>query len=197
MANDEAIREGRIDLAPMVDVASIAARFHGGLYRFAVSLTKSEPEAADLAQQTLLILIRRAHQIRDFSQIKCWLFTTLRREFLRTVRCGRKHSEVEFLPDIHDLGTRDPEPWRSLDGRIALDALSRVDEPYRAPLKLFYLSELSYKEIAETLEIPPGTVMSRLSRGKEQLKSILADGANLTIAKPKRIGTSFVKELSN
>jgi hypothetical protein len=56
MANDEEIQEGRIDLAPMVDVASIAARFYGGLYRFAVSQTKRESDAADLAQQTFLIL---------------------------------------------------------------------------------------------------------------------------------------------
>ena len=84
-----------------------------------------------------------------------------------------------------------------MDGRIVLDALLHMDEPYRTTLKLFYLNDLSYKEIAETLEIPPGTVMSRLSRGKEQLKSILADGMNVTIAKPKGTGTSFVKEVSN
>jgi RNA polymerase sigma-70 factor (ECF subfamily) len=61
-----------------------------------------------------------------------------------------------------------------LDTRIVLDALSRIDAKYRTIVELFYLSELSYREIAETLKIPIGTVMSRLSRGKEQLKSIVA-----------------------
>jgi RNA polymerase sigma-70 factor, ECF subfamily len=51
----------------------------------------------------------------------------------------------------------------------------QVDEAYRVALELFYLSNLSYREIGETLEIPIGTVMSRLSRGKEQLKSILSE----------------------
>ena len=123
MANDDAIHDGRIDLATEVDVTSNAARFYSALHRFAVSLTRNESDAADLAQQTFLILAQRLHQIRDFSQIKCWLFTTLHREFLHKIRRGRKHFEVEFLPDIHDLATREPEPWRSLDGRIVLDAL--------------------------------------------------------------------------
>jgi RNA polymerase sigma-70 factor (ECF subfamily) len=61
-----------------------------------------------------------------------------------------------------------------LDTRIVLDALVQIDVKYRTSVELFYLSELSYKEIAETLKMPIGTVMSRLSRGKEQLKSIVA-----------------------
>jgi RNA polymerase sigma factor (sigma-70 family) len=55
-----------------------------------------------------------------------------------------------------------------------IDALDQIEPTYRTAVELFYLSELSYKEIAQTLDIPIGTVMSRLSRGKEQLKSILA-----------------------
>jgi RNA polymerase sigma-70 factor (ECF subfamily) len=173
MINYEATQDGGNYLGKEVDITCIAARFYSALYRFAVYLTRSETDAADLVQETFLVLTRRSHQIRDFSQIKCWLFTTLRREFIRTIRRRKKYFEVEFLPDIHNSPTSDLEPWQSLDARIVLDALLRVNERYRATLKLFYLSELSYKEIAETLGMPIGTVMSRLSRGKEQLKSIL------------------------
>ena len=174
MAIAEAICRRQTNLTSEVDFNSVVEQFHCPLFRFAVSLLRSESDAADLVQQTFLKLARNSHQIRDFSQIRCWLFTTLRREFLRTVRRRKKHFETEFIPDIHDAPTKEPEPWQSLDTRIVLDALLQIDVKYRTSLELFYLSELSYKEIAETLKIPIGTVMSRLSRGKEQLKSIVA-----------------------
>jgi RNA polymerase sigma-70 factor, ECF subfamily len=176
MKTFEAIKDGANFLGEEMDITSIAARFYSALYRFAVSLTRGETDAADLVQETFLALTQSSHQIRDFSQIKSWLFTTLRREFLRTIRRRKIHYEVEFLPDIHNLPASDLAPWRSLDSRIVRDALLQVDEPYQATLRHFYLCEFSYKEIAEALKIPIGTVMSRLSRGKEQLKSILSNG---------------------
>ena len=60
-----------------------------------------------------------------------------------------------------------------LDGHAVMEALQQVDESYRAALALFYLEDLSYLEIAEMLDIPTGTVMSRLSRGKAQLRELL------------------------
>jgi len=174
IASKEATDHREIDLTGCTDVTPIVEVLYGSLYQFAVSLTRSESDAADLVQQTFLALIQQLDQIRDFSKIKCWLFTTLRRSFLLKIRHHRKHPEVEFLPDVHDFPAADPEIWRSLDARSVPKALSKVDERYRVALELFYLSELSYREIGEALGIPIGTVMSRLSRGKEQLKSILA-----------------------
>jgi RNA polymerase sigma factor (sigma-70 family) len=158
---------GATNLVPIVD------RFYGPLYQFAVRLTKSESDAADLVQQTFFTLIQHLHQIRDLSKIKCWLFTTLRRNFLMEVRHRTKHREVEFLPDVHGLQTEDPSHWKSLDALTVRRALLQVDGLYRAALQLFYVKNLSYREIGKALEIPIGTVMSRLSRGKTQLKSIL------------------------
>jgi RNA polymerase sigma-70 factor (ECF subfamily) len=65
--------------------------------------------------------------------------------------------------DAHDFHAEDPEVWRSLDAGSVRDALSRVDEKYRVALELFYLKNLSYREIVDALGIPIGTVMSRLS----------------------------------
>lgn len=152
-----------------VDVTVIVDRFYGSLYRFAVSFTGNESDAVDLVQRTFRILSRRLHQIHHFSKIECWLFTTLHRIFLVKIRHQRKHSKVEFLPQVHDFAAGDPESWRFLNGRNLLAALSRVDETCRAALGLFHLSNLSCRDIAEILEIPVGTLMSRLSRGKEQL----------------------------
>jgi RNA polymerase sigma-70 factor (ECF subfamily) len=174
ITSEELTGHGEINFAGGTDVTPIVEVLYGSLYQFAVGLTRSEPDAADLVQQTFLSLIQRLHQIRDFSKIKCWLFTTLRRNFLMEVRRRRKCSEVEFLPDVHDFRAGDPEAWRSLDAQKVREALSQVDEAYRAALELFYLSNLSYREIGEALGIPIGTVMSRLSRGKAQLKSILS-----------------------
>ena len=174
IANKEVTDRGEINFTGATDVTPIVDVLYGSLYQFAVALTRSESDAADLVQQTFLSLIQRLHQIRDFSKIKCWLFTTLRRNFLIEVRRRRKCSEVEFLPDVHDFRAGDPEPWRSLDAQKVREALLQVDEAYRVALELFYLKDLSYREIGEALEIPIGTVMSRLSRGKAQLKSILS-----------------------
>jgi RNA polymerase sigma-70 factor (ECF subfamily) len=84
------------------------------------------------------------------------------------------HPHVELRPDIHDSPSVASDAERALDAKFVVEALSCVEETYRIALDLFYLGELSYKEIAQALEIPIGTVMSRLSRGKDQLKALLA-----------------------
>ncbi len=145
------------------------------LYRFALSLTKSSSDACDLTQQTFFIWAKKGDQLRDGSKAKSWLFTTLYREFLR----GRRRAEhVTALEDLGPVEADPPAPEvdlvTGLDASLVVEALLEVDEAYRAPLTLFYLQDLSYKEIAETLEVPIGTVMSRLSRGKSQLRTALA-----------------------
>jgi RNA polymerase sigma-70 factor (ECF subfamily) len=164
---------GPANYADDVDLGYIVDEFYGSVLLFAVGLTKSEADAADLAQQTFLTLSQKLHQIRDLSKIKCWLFTTVHRNFLRQVRHHRKHPEIEFRSDVHDIAIPHAEASRSLDAERILSAFSQVDHSYRAALEAFYLGELSYREIAWKLKIPLGTVMSRLSRGKEQLRAIL------------------------
>jgi RNA polymerase sigma-70 factor, ECF subfamily len=172
--NKEATDRRESYLTGCTDIIPILESLYGSLYQFAVHLTRSESDAADLVQQTFLILIQNLYQIRDLSRIKCWLFTTLRRNFLMEVRHRTKHREVEFLPNVHDLPVEDASPWSAMDALEVRKALLQVEEIYRVTLELFYVSELSYREIEEILEIRPGTVMSRLSRGKAQLKSILS-----------------------
>jgi RNA polymerase sigma-70 factor (ECF subfamily) len=150
--------------------------YHAALYRFALSLARNSADASDLTQQTFYVWATKGAALRDRSKAKTWLFTTLYREFLRTRRRGQRLTAIEDLPpaerDVPDeLAANHVE---RLDGETVLAALQEIDEAFRAPLTLFYLQDLSYAEIAETLDVPIGTVMSRLSRGKIQLRARLA-----------------------
>lgn len=150
----------------------IVNAYYQPLYRFGYSLAKNEHEAGDLAQQAFFIYAEKGHSLRDKSKVKSWLFTTLYREFLRR---KRKDSRMDnYEPEMLEVagGSVEPHVRRSMDGHLALEALDEVDEVYREPLILFYLKDLAYKEIAEVLNVPIGTIMSRLSRGKAQLRDI-------------------------
>lgn len=149
---------------------NIVSAYYQPLFRFGYSLAKNDADAGDLTQQTFFIYAEKGHTLRDTSKIKSWLFTTLYREFLK----GRKKESRTDLYEPEHLensgGSVSPEVHRSMDGALAMKSLLQVDEIYRHPLALFYIQDLSYKEISEILDVPIGTVMSRLSRGKAQLR---------------------------
>lgn len=145
------------------------------LFRFALSLTKNSSDAGDLTQQTFFIWAKQGHALRDAGKAKSWLFTTLYREFLRGRRRADRVTALEDLgPAEADPPAPDIDVITGMDAGLVVEALQEVDEAYRAPLTLFYMQDLSYKEIAGMLEVPIGTVMSRLSRGKSQLRAALA-----------------------
>jgi RNA polymerase sigma-70 factor (ECF subfamily) len=148
------------------------------LYRFALSLAHSEADAGDLVQQTFYRWAAKGDQLRDKSKVKSWLFTTLHREFLGQRRHEDKFPKVEIsslAEDGVELSVDSPSPEKQLDGASVMAALQKLDETYRAPLALFYLEEHSYRDIAEILEIPIGTVMSRISRGKQLLRKTVLE----------------------
>jgi RNA polymerase sigma-70 factor (ECF subfamily) len=163
-------------MASGVDFENIVARFYEPLYQFAFSLTRAEADACDLTQQTFYVWAKKGHQLRDATKVKTWLFTTLHRTFLESRRRQVRfpHYELDEVP--LDLPTLSPTTVNQLDSPQVLQALSRVDELYQAPVALFYLEDCSYKEIAEILGVPMGTVKSRMARGIAQLQSILTRG---------------------
>lgn len=145
-----------------------------GLYRFALSMCRRESTAQDLVQQTFLQWAKKGHALRDASKVKTWLFTTIYREWLAIARREKKYEEVEFEADLHgSTQNEDDGENPRVDSATLQTALEQLDPNYRAPLVLFYLKELSYRDIAETLGVPLGTVMSRLSRAKDSLRAIL------------------------
>jgi RNA polymerase sigma-70 factor (ECF subfamily) len=159
-----------------VDFESVVASYYEPLYQFAFSLTRAEADACDLTQQTFYVWATKGHQLRDQTKVKTWLFTTLHRAFLESRRRQVRfpHYELEEVP--MDLPTLSPATVNQLDAPQVLQALGQVDEIYQAPVTLFYLEDCSYKEIAEILDIPIGTVKSRMARGIGQLQIILTRG---------------------
>ncbi|MCE9609364.1 MAG: RNA polymerase sigma factor [Chthoniobacter sp.] len=166
-----------------IDFNELVDRHYTALFRFALSLAKNGSDAADLTQQTFYLWAAKGHQLRDLAKVKSWLFTTLYREYLSTYRHATKFPHVELDDVSHELPGVAPSIFNDIDGHTVVGALVAVDEVFRAPLSLFYLEELSYQEIADVLEIPIGTVMSRLSRGKAQLRQLLLDARAGAIGK--------------
>jgi RNA polymerase sigma-70 factor (ECF subfamily) len=146
--------------------------YYAPLFRFARSLTRNASDAADLTQQTFLIWARSGHQLRDSAKAKSWLFTTLYREHLRA---RRKDACMIPLPMSSEIAESESRPSHTqLDVPAVMAALQALRNDYRAPLVLFYLEDRSYREIAEALSVPIGTVMTRLHRGKRELRYALA-----------------------
>jgi RNA polymerase sigma-70 factor (ECF subfamily) len=157
------------------DFESLVARYYEPLYQFAFSLARAEADACDLTQQTFYVWATKGHQLRDVSKVKTWLFTTLHREFLATRRRQARFPHVELEGAAAELPVISPMAVNRLDTAQILEALSRVDEIFQAPITLFYLQDCSYNEIAEILDVPLGTVKSRLTRGLGRLQQLVAD----------------------
>lgn len=165
-------------MAESLDFENLVASHYAPLYQFAFSLTRDEAESCDLTQQTFCIWAAKGHQLRDWTKVKTWLFTTLHREFLGARRKQTRFPHVELETAAAELPAISPAAVSRLDAAQVLDALGQLDEIYRAPVALFYLQDYSYKEIAEVLGVPLGTVKSRLTRGLGKLHQFLADADN-------------------
>ncbi|HEX4343453.1 MAG TPA: RNA polymerase sigma factor [Verrucomicrobiae bacterium] len=162
-------------MSAKLDFEALVACYYRPLYQFAYSLTRAESDACDLTQQTFYIWATKGHQLRDESKVKTWLFTTLHRQFLEIKRRQTRFPHQELSEVEAELPTISPQLFGQLDSAQVLRTLSKVDDIYQAPIALFYLEDYAYKEIAEILEVPLGTVKSRLARGIMQLQKLLAD----------------------
>lgn len=156
---------------PMSEFQDLVDAHYEALYRFAMSMAKNRETAADLVQQTFCIWAKKGDQLQDRSKAKTWLFTTLHREFLAYARKAKRFSDEELTEAVAGkVESVEDDADRQMDAARAVQLLGELDETFRAPITLFYLQQHSYKEIAEILDIPIGTVMSRISRAKEMLR---------------------------
>jgi RNA polymerase sigma-70 factor (ECF subfamily) len=148
------------------------------LFAFAYRLTGSLDLAEDLTQQTFLIAQQRIDQLRDPSRLKAWLLKIMRNAFLKQLRRPRFPVRDAFV-DVDQLGG-DEARELAYDEELLHAALQRLPEEFRVVVLMFYFEDLSYREIAEELALPIGTVMSRLSRAKSHLRGMLPLPAKLS-----------------
>ncbi len=151
-------------------LAVIVREWYDPLYRFALSLSRDGEHALDLTQNAFHKLARHYDRLRDPAKVKSWLFSVVHREYLDHYR-HQTRFPATTLDEAPELASERPHGGEArLDGQRMMRLLGELDEKFRAPLAMFYLENFSYKEIADTLDIPIGTVMSRLRRAKDQLR---------------------------
>jgi RNA polymerase sigma-70 factor (ECF subfamily) len=142
------------------------------LFRYAYRLSGSRVEAEDLTQEAFCKAQLNLNQLRDASRAKPWLFSILRNAYLHRVR-AEKHQHLVPLEEVGELAEPLPEPLPPIDPERLQQALNELPETFRTPIILFYFEEFGYRDIAEQMDLPLGTVMSRLARAKAHLRSRL------------------------
>jgi len=148
------------------------------LYRYAYRLSGSSADAEDLTQEAFGKALARIAQLREPDRAKAWLFRILRNGYLRKVRDQKRHRVVPLdavgdVPERADGFAEVPD----IDPDRLQTALNELDESFRTPIILYYFEEFSYRDIAEQMELPIGTVMSRLARAKAYLRQNLTTEA--------------------
>jgi RNA polymerase sigma-70 factor, ECF subfamily len=159
------------DRGESLDIGQLVADFHQPLYRYAYRLSGSVSDAEDLTQQVFLIAQQKIHQVRDSECRRGWLFTVLRNCYSKSFRGRLPTVGLEFDIDAVPAAIADT----TVDTEQLQLALNALSDEFKIVVLMFYFEQRSYREIAALLEIPLGTVMSRLARGKSHLRRLLSD----------------------
>ncbi len=160
------------------------------LYNVALKYTGRTYDAEDLVQETMFTAYKKFYQLREESKCRAWLFMILRSHFLKEQRQLIKRPFLDdgtgYLKHVVDetavsLAKKYEEKINSEEVQRVLDVLP---EKFKSPLILYYMQELTYQEISEYLDVPIGTVMSRLARAKKHMKKeILRKAKGLLIGR--------------
>jgi RNA polymerase sigma-70 factor (ECF subfamily) len=150
--------------------ADSALRHLDRLHAAALALSGNRADAEDLVQETYLTLLRRPRRLRGTSEL-AYLTTMLRNRFIDERRAAARRQAGPGLYEIDEhvdprAGLR---PDRVAEDREVLDAVHALDSPFRETLVAVDMLGLSYKEAAAALDVPVGTIMSRLARGRDRI----------------------------
>lgn len=160
-------------MASAIDANALIDAHYQALYRYAYRLGGSAADAEDLVQETFGKALPRLATLREADRAKAWLFRILRNAYLHRVRDEKRN---RYVPgeNLDELAAIEPAATPAVDPATLQAALDGLDETFRTPLILFYFEEFSYRDIAEQMDLPIGTVMSRLARAKSYLRAKLA-----------------------
>jgi RNA polymerase sigma-70 factor (ECF subfamily) len=150
------------------------------LYRYAFRLSGSSADAEDLTQETFCKAQLHFKQLRDPGRAKPWLFSILRNAYLHRIRADRQQHCVS-LEGVGDIPEPLPDPLPEIDPEQLQQALNSLPEVFRTPIILYYFEDFGYRDIAEQMDLPIGTVMSRLARAKAYLRSRLHPPSESTL----------------
>ncbi len=167
------------------------------LYNVALKYTGNTYSAEDIVQETMFIALEKLGQLKDESKCKSWLFSILRNVYYKELRHSKREQSAdlsgsnEYLTILENIGEQtnvQAELEKKIDKAHIQQIIENLPEKFSSPMLLFFMENLSYQEISEALEIPLGTVMSRLSRAKsifkkEMLRSIIIKGHDGNVIK--------------
>lgn len=143
------------------------------IFRCACRLSRKVHDAEDLTQETFYFAIKNFSQLKDHDKAKSWLFSILKNLFLKDIEKNKKKIDIHFDSVSNSLSSKTnlENDYLVLEAKKAVrEGLGKLDERLKRPIEMFYYEKLSYKEIADKLDLPIGTVMSRIARGKVYLK---------------------------
>jgi RNA polymerase sigma-70 factor (ECF subfamily) len=155
-----------------VDVAQLVVQHYQAVYGYAYRLSGSVPDAEDLTQQVFLIAQQKLAQLQRVESAQAWLYAILRNCFLKACQRRRPVPVSSLQLDIETIPA-DIARDQGIDRGRLQEGIDQLPPPFRVVLLMFYFEGCSYRQIAEQLDVPIGTVMSRLARAKRYLRSRL------------------------
>jgi RNA polymerase sigma-70 factor (ECF subfamily) len=151
-----------------------------GLRRYALALVRNPAEADDLVQECLVRALARPASSSPIRDLQAYLFTILHNVRADQLRQHAKRSGPLVLEQLSAASTSPPRQDLHLECRDMVEALGRLPESQRQAILLIGVGGLPYEDAAEILDVPVGTIMSRLSRGRDSLRRMMAGEAPLT-----------------
>jgi RNA polymerase sigma-70 factor (ECF subfamily) len=142
------------------------------LRRYARALTRDVVSADDLVQDCLTRALGKLHLWREGTDLRAWLFTILHNQYVNQIRRAVREGSVVGLNESEPLLSRAPQQGRSLELRDLERAIAMLSEEQRVVILLVGLEGMRYEQVAAVLDVPVGTIRSRLSRGREALRRL-------------------------